>query len=100
MSTMITTRRAWRLLWVLQGQTAQGLRLAQIAKTLDCSATVALRLLEAAAHEGVVERIPDQIERWRLTPKLAQIAYAHDHELQRLKGRLDELNNRYTRTPD
>jgi DNA-binding IclR family transcriptional regulator len=98
--TMQPARRAYRLLWVLQGQTTNGLRLVQIAKALGCSSTVALRLLETADDEGIVERIPDKSEFWRLSPKIIQISFAHGDELQRLKNRYDELRDRYIRKPD
>lgn len=93
---MLTTRRAWRLLWVLQGNTFEGLRLTQVAKALECSPTVALRLLEAAAEEGVAERRPDALEQWRLTPRIVRLAFAHQQEVDRVQRRVSELGQRYT----
>ena len=97
-SDMLPSRRAWRLLWVLQGHAFDGLRLAQVAKALDCSPTVALRLLETAADEGVAERIAGREDRWRLTPKLTQTAFAHQADVERARARLAEMGQRFTRT--
>ncbi len=98
-NTMLPVRRAYRLLWALQGHSFDGLRLAQIARALDGSMTATLRLLETAADEGVVERIPGKDEYWRLTPRLVQVANAHGQEMDKLRRRMDEMDQRYTRQP-
>lgn len=90
-------RRALRLLWILQGHAFDGLRLKQIAEVLQASAPTALRDLEVLAAEGVAERIPGRDECWRLTPKLVQLARAHDDDMRRARARVDELDQRYTR---
>lgn len=92
-------RRGLRLLWVMQGHSFEGLRLKQLADALGVASCTALRDLEALADEGVVERIPGREERWRLTPKIVQIARAHEEELALLGGRLDQFHQRYTRLP-
>jgi hypothetical protein len=51
------------------------------------------------AEEGVAERIPGRDEFWRLTPKLIQLARAHDEEMNRLRRRIEETDQRYTRSP-
>ncbi|WP_334158690.1 helix-turn-helix domain-containing protein [Oryzomicrobium sp.] len=94
-----SARRAIRLLWILQGNTFDGLRLKQIAEQLDTTQSTALRDLEMLAEEGVAERIPGREEFWRLTPKLIQLARAHDVEMTRLRARVDEIDQRYTRSP-
>jgi DNA-binding IclR family transcriptional regulator len=94
---MLPARRAWRLLFALQGQTFDGLRLTQIAKALECSPTVALRLLAAGLDEGMVERIPEREECWRLSPRIVQIAKSHENEVDKLGRRLSEIDRRYTR---
>ena len=55
------------------------------------------RDLELLAAEGVAERIPGTEECWRLTPKLIQLARAHDDELRRVRQRVDDIDQRYTR---
>lgn len=91
-------RRALRLLWVLQGHAFDGLRLKQVAEALAVSSPMALRDLELLADEGVAERIPGNEECWRLTPKLIQLARAHDDELRRVRQRVEDIDQRYTRS--
>lgn len=93
------TRRCLRLLFLLQGHTLEGLRLKQLADALGTSSPTALRDLEVLADEGVAERIPGREEYWRLTPRLIQLAIAHQQELARYRARLDETEQRYSRAP-
>lgn len=94
-----SARRAIRAIWVLQGHTFNGLRLKQITEALETTAATALRDLEMLADEGVAERIPGREDFWRLTPKLIQLARAHDTEMQRQRDAVDEFDQRYTRLP-
>ena len=93
-----SARRAIRLQFILQGHTFEGLRLKQISEALDTSAATALRDLEMLADEGIAERIPGREDFWRLTPKLIQLSRAHEVEMQRLRARVEEIDNRYTRS--
>jgi DNA-binding IclR family transcriptional regulator len=93
-----SARRAIRLLWALQGHAFDGLRLIQAAELLGVSSPTALRDLQLLADEGVAERIPGNEECWRLTPKLIQLARAHDDEMRRMRARIDDIDQRYTRT--
>lgn len=93
------TRRAFKIVWLLQGHSFDGIRLKAICDHLKVSPSIALRDLETMADEGLVERIPGREECWRLTPKLIQLARAHDQEVSRLRARVDELDQRYTRDP-
>lgn len=95
-----SARRALRALFVLQGHAFQGLRLKDVAAALETSATNALRTLQVLADEGLAERTPGNDECWRLSPRLVQIARAHEHELARLRQRLDETEQRYSRDPN
>jgi DNA-binding IclR family transcriptional regulator len=97
--TQTAARRALRALLLLQGHTFEGVRLKQIAEALGCSASTTLRTLEVLQDEGLIERIPGRDEYWRLSPKVVQIALAHQEELLRLRARLDETAQRYSRTP-
>lgn len=90
-------RRALRLLWVLQGHAWSGLRLKQVAEAMRVAPPMALRDLELLAAEGVAERIPGKEECWRLTPKLIQLARAHDDDMRRLRQRIEDIEQRYTR---
>lgn len=92
-----SARRALRLQWILQGHAFDGLRLKQIAEALQVASPMALRDLQLLADEGIAERIPGNEECWRLTPKLIQLARAHDDELRRVRQRVDDIDQRYTR---
>lgn len=92
-------RRAFQIVWLLQGHTFEGLRLKQVADHVKTSSAIVLRDLETLADEGVAERIPGRAEFWRLSPKLIQLARAHDQEMVRLRARVDEIDQRYTREP-
>ena len=92
-------RRALRILFVLQGHTLDGLRLKQIADAIKATPSTALRDLEVLMDEGIVERIPGRDEYWRLSPRLIQLSRAHEQELMRYRQRLDETEQRYSRSP-
>lgn len=92
-------RRVIRLLWILQGHAFDGLRLKQIQDALKTTASTALLDLQMLEEEGVAERIPGKEEYWRLTPKLVQLARAHEAEVQELHRKIEEFNQRCTRLP-
>lgn len=94
------TRRALRLLFLLQGHVMEGLRLKPLAEALQATPSTVLRDLELLADEGIAERIPGREEYWRLTPRLIQLARAHEQEMARLRQRLDETEQRYSRNPN
>ncbi|GAA5784675.1 helix-turn-helix domain-containing protein [Chitiniphilus shinanonensis] len=96
---LMPARRALQALWVLQGHSFDGLRLTQIAERLGDSLPVTHRLLHVMADEGVVERIPGRDDFWRLTPRLVQVARAHQDECHRLQAATEEFNQRYSRAP-
>lgn len=96
-TTLQPLRRAFRIVWILQGHTFDGLRLKQITEKLKTNPPTALRDLETMAEEGITERIPGNAECWRLTPKLIQLARAHDTEMQAMRLRVEEIDQRYTR---
>lgn len=94
-----SARRALRILFLLQGHVIDGLRLKQVAEALQTSAPNALRDLGVLAEEGLAERIPGRDDCWRLTPRIVQISRATGEEFARLRSRIDEFENRYSREP-
>ena len=99
-TTQQPTRRVLALLFVLQGHTMEGLRLKQIADAIRTTPSTALRDLEVLAEEGIAERIPGRDEYWRLSPRLIQLARAHELEMARHRQRLEETEQRYSRNPN
>lgn len=98
--TQQPVRRAIALIFALQGHSFDGLRLQQLAQALKATPSTALRDLEVLADEGIAERIPGREEFWRLSPRLIQVARAHEQDMARVRSRLDETEQRYSRCPN
>lgn len=94
-----SVRRVLRLIVALSGHTFEGIRLKQVAALVEESSPTTYRDLQALEAEGWAERVPGAEDRWRLSPRPVQVAYAHQQELARLSARIADMQNRYTRTP-
>lgn len=92
-------RRAVALIFALQGHSFEGLRLKQLAQRVGQAEPKTLRDLEVLADEGIVERLPAKPEFWRLTPRLVQVAIAHQDETQRLRRRTADFEQTYACKP-
>lgn len=100
MSAPSPVARAWALIQALAGHAFEGLRLKDVCDAVKQSPPTTLRDLEALEALGVAERLPGRPDNWRLTARIAQIAHAHQHEMARLRARIDDTDRNYTRTPD
>lgn len=96
--TSESQQRILRTLTVLAGNEFNGLTPSEVAKAVRTSASNATRDLANLREAGLAEVI-QETGRWRLGPKLIQIAVAFSTHLNRAQTRLDELTNRYTRSP-
>lgn len=92
-------RKACRYFSVLAGHEMDGMRPGQIAEGAGVSPATVTRDLRALQDAGFVEQIPTMQDRWRLGPKLIQIALAHTTALDRAGGKLAEVKQRYSREP-
>lgn len=92
-------RRGLKLALILAGHEMFGLRTSEIAKAANLPNSMVTRDLQALVEEGFVERLPSDENRWRLGPKLVQIAQAHVAGLARIERDLKEVAQRYSRTP-
>lgn len=92
-------RRSFRLVFALQGHAFEGLRLKQLADMTGNPMHTTLRDLEVLADEGIVERVPGREDFWRLSPRLVQVAIAHQDEMRRLDQRVSDFQQRYSRQP-
>lgn len=90
--------RVLQTLLLLQGHEFQGLAPSEVSKALNTTPSNTTRDLRVLAHLGLAEQIPET-GRWRLGPKLVQVATAFQLELSRQRARLDEVAQRYTRSP-
>lgn len=93
------TRRAFAIVFALAGRSFDGVTLGALAEAVNQSAPTTLRDLNVLQDEGVVERLPNRDTHWRLSPRLVQIAIAHNQELLRLQHQVDEFKQRYSRQP-
>lgn len=92
--------RAIQLIFALQGQSFEGLRLTQLANGVRQSASATLRDLQGLESLGIVERVPGRDDCWRLSPRIVQVAIAHAAEVQRAQQRVHEFEQRYSRSPN
>lgn len=93
-----SVRRVARLLMALSGREVDGASNAALAKALGCTESACLRTLQTLADEGLVEQIAAS-KRWRLGPRLVQVAVDFAAGLDRAQHKLDETRQRYTRLP-
>lgn len=100
MSAPAILSRTKAVIEALAGHNYDGLRNQQIAEAVQQSAPTTLRDLQALETIGWAERIPGKDERWRLSPRLIQLAIAHQSELARVNQRIDDFTNRYSRNPN
>lgn len=89
-----------RLLFALAGHSRTGLRLKPIADGIGESPSTTLRNLQRLAEDGLVERSPFDQDNWRLSPRIVQIALAHQAEVAHEERQLDDFKNRYSRSPN
>lgn len=89
-----------RLLFALAGHSRTGLRLKPVADGIGESPSTTLRNLQRLAEDGLVERSPFDQDNWRLSPRIVQIALAHQAEVAREERQLDDFKNRYSRSPN
>lgn len=92
--------RAKLIVEALAGHSFEGLRNTQVATAINDIEANSLRTLQRLESIGWTERVPGKQECWRLSPRLVQIAIAHQNELARLTQRVDDFTNRYSRTPN
>ena len=92
-------RKACKYFLTLAGHEVDGLRPGQIATAAGVSPATVTRDLKTLADEGLVELVPGLADRWRLGPKVIQIALAHLQGIDRATERVVEVKQRYSREP-
>jgi DNA-binding IclR family transcriptional regulator len=93
------SRRMLRLIVVLGGHEVDGLRPKQIREAMGIDAAAVTRDLADMKAEGFAERVPGREEAWRLGPKAIQIFRAYTLGIERMRARLEETEQRYSRLP-
>jgi DNA-binding IclR family transcriptional regulator len=87
--------RAFGVLESLAGHASEGRRLGDIAKAVGSIPSTALRDLQELEQVGMVQRIPGREDCWRMTPRIVRFAVATQHELARLRQRLEDIEASY-----
>lgn len=90
-------RKSCKYFLALAGHEVDGLRPGQIATAARVSPATVTRDIKTLADEGLVELVPGMADRWRLGPKVVQIALAHLQGLDRATERVAEVKQRYSR---
>lgn len=91
--------RGYRVLILLAGNEFNGVAPGELAKALVTNPSNITRDLYVLEVAGLAERLPHDQNRWRLGPKLIQIANAFAAHMSDVARRADEIQQRYTRNP-
>ena len=91
-------QRVLKIMLILAGHEINGLAPGEVARAADTSPSNAIRALENLRIAGIAERIPES-ERWRLSPRVPQIATAMLNGISRSQSKVDEVKQRYTTNP-
>ena len=92
-------QRVLTVLLRLSGNEFYGLTPGELAEALGERPANITRDLANLKIAGLAEQIEDT-GRWRLGPKLVQIAIAFRSHVERCQTKLDELDQRHTRNPN
>lgn len=90
--------RGYQVLLLLAGNEFMGLAPGEIARALQTGPSNITRDLRVLRAVGLAEEIAET-GRWRLGPKLVQIALAFKDHMAKVQHRVDEIEQRYSRTP-
>lgn len=91
-------QRLLKVIVLLAGNEFNGLAPSDLAKALNTNPSNITRDLANLKEAGIAEQLGDT-GRWRLGPKLIQIAVAFSDHVSRASARMSELQQRYTRQP-
>ncbi|MEJ1353125.1 MAG: hypothetical protein RPU39_00350 [Candidatus Sedimenticola sp. (ex Thyasira tokunagai)] len=91
-------QRILTIMMHLGGHETHGLAPGEISKSLNISPANVTHDLANLKYRGLADRIPNT-NRWRLLPSLVQLSTAMLHNVGRKRAELDEIVQRYTRTP-
>jgi DNA-binding IclR family transcriptional regulator len=90
--------RLLKVIEALSGHEVFGIRLKEVAETVQSSAPTVLRDLQALESSGYARQ--DENGLWRLDTRLVQIATHFYWGIQAAGQRIEEIHQRYTRKPE
>lgn len=88
-------QRLCRMILLLAGKEFDGVQPSALAKALGTNPSNVTRDLWNLQEAGLAERIGDS-DRWRLGPKVVQVAINFQHFFQQAQSRVSEMKQRYT----
>lgn len=91
-------QRIATILFMLAGKEMDGLAQGAICKAGKWAGSKVHNDLRNLRHAGLVERLENG--NWCLSPKLVQIAMAHEQGMARIEARHSEIRQRYSRQPN
>lgn len=91
-------QRLLKVVVLLAGNEFSGLAPSDLAKALSTNPSNITRDLANLKEAGIAEQMADT-GRWRLGPKLVQIALGFSDHMARSSARMSEIQQRYTRQP-
>lgn len=95
----LAQRRMARVIQALAGHETLGLQLVEVQRAAEiANPSTAHRDLQLLKDVGFAEQIAET-GRWRLGPRLVQIALAFTDNLDKSERRLGEIRQRFTRLP-
>lgn len=89
-------QRILKAVMLLAGNELNGLAPSDLAKSLDTNPANVTRDLANLKEAGMAEQL--DTGRWRLGPKVVQVAVDFFTNLERSQSRVDEIKQRYTRS--
>lgn len=89
-------QRLLKSILLLAGNELTGLAPSDLAKALNTNPSNVTRDLANLKEAGLAEQLPDT-GRWRLGPKLVQVAVDFFTSLERSQSSVNEIRQRYTR---
>ncbi len=95
--TNAAQQRVLQLLLRLAGHEVDGLAPGELAKALSTTPSNITRDLFNMQAAGVAEQVQES-GRWRLSPRVPQIGVAMLNGIGRAQSKIDEVQNRFTRT--
>lgn len=89
-------QRALRTLLILAERDLDGLTPGEIARQLETLPSNTTRDLANLRLAGLAEMLPNG--RWRIAPRVAELAQTLQHNLDKARQQLDEIQRRYSRS--
>lgn len=91
-------QRVLKIMLILAGHEVNGLAPGEVARAANTTASNTTRALANLHEAGIAEKIPES-DRWRLGPRIPQIATAMLNGISRAQSKVDEVKQRYTTNP-